>query len=243
MIDSDVNLADYAARRGRAESIDEEEDDEAYHFIAYVHVGDALWELDGLKRQPVKLRKVNSVEIHIICTNHSTDACTKDDWVALAGPHIQHRIARYPEGELRFTLLAVVPDRVCGLRQALRTNELTLGLIEEQMSEVNLHWKERVPYSGLNHTTLTKEPTEWKDDLNPKIVDGVMAKTDLNDLWTGFQDLVRQQQEIKTDIRTQQDRLNCYKSLAEDRRQDYSAFVEGFAHILAEKRLPGVLLT
>lgn len=31
------------------------ENDEAFHFIAYVPVNGILWELDGLRRQPVRL--------------------------------------------------------------------------------------------------------------------------------------------------------------------------------------------
>ena len=31
------------------------ENDEAFHFIAYVPVNGVLWELDGLRRQPVRL--------------------------------------------------------------------------------------------------------------------------------------------------------------------------------------------
>ena len=31
------------------------EGDDSFHFIAYVPVNDMLWELDGLRRQPVRL--------------------------------------------------------------------------------------------------------------------------------------------------------------------------------------------
>lgn len=37
-----------------------DESDAGYHFIAYVPVGDSLWKLDGLERQPEKLGKVPS---------------------------------------------------------------------------------------------------------------------------------------------------------------------------------------
>lgn len=59
MVDVDINLADIAKRRAKAATSgadDEDTEDEVFHFIAYVHVGDTLYELDGLKRQPVKLR-------------------------------------------------------------------------------------------------------------------------------------------------------------------------------------------
>ena len=57
MMDSDINLADGMKRKfkGSISDGDDDEENEVFHFIAYVHVDDALWELDGLKKQPVKL--------------------------------------------------------------------------------------------------------------------------------------------------------------------------------------------
>lgn len=47
-------------KKGGRKAVEEEEEiaeeDLAYHYIAYVHVDGAIWELDGLKRQPVKFR-------------------------------------------------------------------------------------------------------------------------------------------------------------------------------------------
>jgi len=51
--DLDIALMDAAKskRKGRGCG----ENDEAFHFIAYVPVNGVLWELDGLRRQPVRL--------------------------------------------------------------------------------------------------------------------------------------------------------------------------------------------
>lgn len=57
-------------RSGRKASEDEEEmaeDDLAYHYIAYVHVDGAIWELDGLKRQPVKFRESSTPVLYLGC--------------------------------------------------------------------------------------------------------------------------------------------------------------------------------
>ena len=36
-----------------------EDHDEAFHFIAYVPVDGVVWELDGMRRQPVRLGILN----------------------------------------------------------------------------------------------------------------------------------------------------------------------------------------
>jgi len=54
MMDSDIGLLE-ASKRKRTTALEEE--GESFHFIAYVPIGNSLWELDGLKRQPVRLGK------------------------------------------------------------------------------------------------------------------------------------------------------------------------------------------
>ncbi|KAK9470860.1 ubiquitin carboxyl-terminal hydrolase [Dipodascopsis tothii] len=75
---------------------------DAFHFVAYVPADGALWELDGLKEQPAQ------IGTYAPC---GADART-DSWVAQAAPHIRQRIERYAADEIRFNLLAVVPEPV-----------------------------------------------------------------------------------------------------------------------------------
>jgi ubiquitin carboxyl-terminal hydrolase L5 len=48
----DIALMDAAKSKRKGKS---DEVDESFHFIAYVPVNGVLWELDGLRRQPVRL--------------------------------------------------------------------------------------------------------------------------------------------------------------------------------------------
>ncbi|TGZ80262.1 cysteine proteinase [Ascodesmis nigricans] len=96
MVDADIHLMEEATKKPRTRQLsgDGSGDEEVFHFIAYVHVGDAIWELDGLKRQPVKLQ-----------------TCQRDDWLSYMHGILMARTQRYHERELLFNLLAVVPER------------------------------------------------------------------------------------------------------------------------------------
>ncbi|KAI9741754.1 MAG: hypothetical protein M1834_000140 [Cirrosporium novae-zelandiae] len=69
------------------------EDDDVYHFIAYTSVGGKLYELDGLQPAPI-----------------SHGDCAFEEFPDKVIPVLQRRIERYPAGEIRFNLLAMVRD-------------------------------------------------------------------------------------------------------------------------------------
>jgi ubiquitin carboxyl-terminal hydrolase L5 len=73
--DLDIALMD-AAKSKRGTKGKGWEQEETFHFIAYVPVNGVLWELDGLRRQPVRLGTVEG------------------EWVSLATPRIQERMER-----------------------------------------------------------------------------------------------------------------------------------------------------
>ncbi|KAK9481265.1 ubiquitin carboxyl-terminal hydrolase [Lipomyces japonicus] len=70
------------------------DDDDVYHFIAYVPVNGVLYELDGLQPHPI-----------------SHGPATDEDFPVKVTDVLYRRIGRYPEGEVRFNLLAVIKDR------------------------------------------------------------------------------------------------------------------------------------
>ncbi|KAL4934502.1 putative 26S proteasome-associated ubiquitin C-terminal hydrolase [Aspergillus undulatus] len=72
---------------------DEDEEGDVYHFIAYTPINGTLFELDGLQASPIS---------HGPC-----DAGTFPEKVIEV---LQRRIARYPETETRFNLMAAVKD-------------------------------------------------------------------------------------------------------------------------------------
>ncbi|KAL2006777.1 hypothetical protein VTN00DRAFT_9445 [Thermoascus crustaceus] len=71
----------------------DEEDADLYHFIAYTPVGGTLYELDGLQPHPI-----------------SHGPCDADSFPEKVIEVLRRRIERYPPGEIRFNLMAVVRD-------------------------------------------------------------------------------------------------------------------------------------
>jgi ubiquitin carboxyl-terminal hydrolase L5 len=70
-----------------------DEDADLYHFIAYTPFNGVLYELDGLQPFPI-----------------SHGACDDSSFPEKVIEVLQRRIGRYPEGEIRFNLMAVVRD-------------------------------------------------------------------------------------------------------------------------------------
>jgi len=71
----------------------DEEDADLYHFIAYTPVRGTLYELDGLQPHPI-----------------SHGPCDADSFPEKVIEVLRRRIERYPPGEIRFNLMAVVRD-------------------------------------------------------------------------------------------------------------------------------------
>ena len=89
MLNADLSLMQDMKSKGRGR--DDSGGEECFHFVAYIHKRGCLWELDGLKRAPVKLGD-----------------CKAEEWSVLAAEQIQARMARYQgEEEIRFNLLAI----------------------------------------------------------------------------------------------------------------------------------------
>ena len=82
------------------------DDDDVFHFVAYVPHGGKVFELDGLQEGPIVLGDVGSA-----------------DWLDVARPAIQERIAKYTGSEIRFNLMAVVKSKLKTAEEAVAAAE------------------------------------------------------------------------------------------------------------------------
>lgn len=108
-------------------------DEDVYHFIAYMPIHGALYELDGLSQGPVNLGnwmkrrgEWDCTDYFVVCvkwTSYHIGACDDDNWTSRANEAIQTRMARYSAAELHFSLMALTRDR--------------LEMCEEQIEELD----------------------------------------------------------------------------------------------------------
>lgn len=95
---------------GLIDKADQEKQD-AYHFVVYVPVHGAVYELDGLQPFPI--------------SHGPWPADAPDGWLSTARAAVERRIATYPPGALEFNLQAVRADPLPRLRAQLAEAQKT----------------------------------------------------------------------------------------------------------------------
>ena len=70
--------------------------DDVFHFVAYLHFKNSIYEIDGLQNGPILIE--NNVK--------------NEEWIKKVKPSILNRINLYAKNEIKFNLLALVPDRL-----------------------------------------------------------------------------------------------------------------------------------
>jgi ubiquitin carboxyl-terminal hydrolase L5 len=95
-------------------------DDSAFHFVAYMPIGQEIWRLDGLDAYPQKL-----------------GSCEPDNWLDVVVGILQHRM----EGALEFNLLALIRDPLVIAVDELAYNIKFHSAIEERLDNVKSEWR------------------------------------------------------------------------------------------------------
>jgi len=113
------------------------EDDDVFHFVAYLPIKGRLYELDGLREGPLDHGAIPE----------------GSDWIATVKPIIEARIAKYQAGEIHFNLMAVIQDKLSNYKKQLQqcldngnengATEFSMKIMEEE--ELRKKWhKENV---------------------------------------------------------------------------------------------------
>ena len=108
------------------------EDDDVFHFVAYLPIKGRLYELDGLREGPLDHGAIPE----------------GSDWISTVRPIIEARIAKYQAGEIHFNLMAVIQDKLSNYKSQLQTcldsgnengaTEFRMKILEEE--ELRKKW-------------------------------------------------------------------------------------------------------
>ena len=126
-------------QRARART-DKSNDGSAYHFIAFVPVGQQVWQLDGLTSTPVCIGKSpsHSPDSHHHASNVAllVGEFEKDQhWTSVMRPVLEKRMMRYETERLSFSLLALCGDNLAYVRQRLAANIRSLAELEAKFRD------------------------------------------------------------------------------------------------------------
>lgn len=232
MMDSDLALMDSMKShksRKRKHSISADDDDdndgleeECFHFIAYIYRGGHVWELDGIKRAPVKL-----------------DVCSQSDWTRYAAPQIQARMARYNDAsaaashgdgdgngeEIRFSLLGVCADPSVQLRAKRDALNAEFGRADPRCHD----------YGHCHHLDHHPEQEQEQEQEQQQ------KKHDIPDY--DFENMKERNERlaeirsVETSLADLAGREETYKRYAARRRHEYMPFTTTFLEILHRKDL------
>jgi len=136
-----------------------DEDDDIYHFIGYVPVNGALYELDGLKNGPILLGE-----------------CTNANWLDKVRPAIQARIQKYSQKEIRFNLLGLIQNKKEGFTHKI-------GLLNKRKAAINskLSGGATMDTSDEHEIPLPTSTDELKHELKA-------VESEIKDFEQGIQD-------------------------------------------------------
>jgi ubiquitin carboxyl-terminal hydrolase L5 len=167
--------------------------EDVFHFVGYIHFKDAIYEIDGLRKGPIL------IESNV----------TFKEWITKVKPHIMNRIATYANNEIKFNLLAIVPNK---LEKAL---ELEKDLKERKMyleslikgGDVDVVNEKYAEYNGMDKEMLEKSVKEYDEML-------LSNKLILN---------------------SEKEKLEIYRIENDRRRHNYIPFIFEVMRIMAEK--------
>lgn len=201
------------------------EDDEGFHFIAYMPIKGSVWKLDGLDSFPQNLGSLSN-----------------GDWLSIAKPALEARMAMYSEGQIEFSLMAVVSDPLIEARREFAENVAAIRATEGKLTECDSAWRDLISKEdGVEEALVTGMDIEH--GLSDADIAGAAVPPDVQkelqtqasrrkedvdvtqDLLQLRQRLVRIQAGCRVTVRDRMDADRADADKAMHRRWDYGKFV------------------
>ena len=167
--------------------------DDVFHFVAYLHFKNSIYEIDGLQNGPILIE--NNVK--------------NEEWIKKVKPSILNRINLYAKNEIKFNLLALVPDRL------------------EKAKKLDEDLKKRKNYiKGLIDKIGQISNEKDLEEYNK------MSKEQLENSLKDFEVTIKNNEMT---IKDEEYKVNKFKEENERRQFNYIPFIYELMKILAEK--------
>ena len=168
--------------------------DDVFHFVSYIHFKNAIYEIDGLQQGPILIE----------------DNVKNEEWIKKVKPSIQNRISLYSQSEIKFNLLALVPDK---LEKAKKVEE-------------DLNKRKKYVEGLINGTQKPSSDDKDMEEYNK------MNKEQLESTLKDFESLIKNNSQT---IKDEEFRVNKYKEENERRQFNYIPLIYELLKIMAEK--------
>lgn len=216
------------ARTTKSVAEDEEDQDleePGFHFVAYMPIGDDVWKLDGLDSFPTAIGTIQPGQ----------------DWLSVIQNSLSVRMAQYEEGQVHFSLMAVVQDPVIEDRRILAQNVLSLQKIESRLNETSQDWRSYIsPESEDNVLFGASDEYGMTDEMlananTPENMARLLRSSCPDSLLKARQELMTNQAGCRAQVRDSQqaEKLDAKESM--HRRHDYGSFVKAWMQALADE--------
>lgn len=240
MEDADIALEEAAKASNQRQDDDDsevaEEWERAFHYIAYVYVAGSVWELDGLKNNPVKVCKSSPhfFSFHFLFSATTflnqtpTGDCPREQFEKMSIEKMKSRTEQYPSGEYHFGILALSHCRLRDARAQRVKDARELAVIDDRLMEMDPKFHEQRYEDIVGGLYIVKPPKE--SDL-PKFAN--LSKDELLALRLEY---MHKQKFLDETISMEQKALDEMNISLERKRFDYEPFILQMAQFVMEDR-------
>ncbi|RCI05285.1 ubiquitin carboxyl-terminal hydrolase, partial [Rhizopus stolonifer] len=198
-IDMDDTLSN-VSENDNAEFIDVDD----FHYITYIQKDGYVWELDGLKYQPVKIAQ-----------------CNEENWLEVVKPVLQQRMNSSTENELTFSLMAVTRDSYGAMSQQHKAYEeclqITQQVLRQDYSRPTLTRKEKLCLQIMENNNIPQQDILlfWED----------ITKGNKEAAQPKMEALQKSAEALKTQLQQLSEQKNLAKIDVERQKFDYFPFI------------------
>lgn len=219
----------------RASATAELDDEEGFHFIAYVPIEGHVWKLDGLDSLPQDLG--------------TFDTSSGSDWMNIAQPALQTRMALYEGADIEFNLMAVVHDPLPEDRTKLLRNIKELQTIDDKLDTIFEDWRSlegaETASDVIVSSSIAIEISQAGIDsveLTDSAKDKISSNDDLLMLVQARRKIICQQASLRAAVRDALESARDDDEKAKHRRHNYGGFVRSWLGALVSQDVLSSLL-